>query len=435
MKTTRSRKPAKIRRSIALICLTVCVLAGGCNRKPGDTLISPPPTVAPVMVNPWKEAARQVEQERGEPVGRKAKVTVPEQLKHYSDRTRFLALQVAEARQQKFTIPHDYAELVALVRQGQLVEMEPLGQDYILYGVGGNATDDSFHHYDRATSENIPLFAADEEFNKLLGEMADSVRQADLKITELQKELKQVKKRDKANRKLLLGKVAEARKARSEVVDRKELLDSFYKNPARRKALEAEYRAIADLAADFDGKSYDLSDGQERRNLKIRLLSFLRPEARSVVLEIARSYKEKFDRPLPITSLVRPEQYQRHLGETNPNATAISLPPHSSGLAFDVYYYYMTAAEQDYLMGTIARLESDGRVEALRENRNHIHVFAFAGGKPPDETLVANASSQLGRGKAGAKVDSRAKARSKPLNASAARKSKKRVSQVAAGRS
>jgi hypothetical protein len=40
------------------------------------------------------------------------------------------------------------------------------------------------------------------------------------------------------------------------------------------------------------------------------------------------------------------------------------------------------------LLDEIARLEREGRVEALRENRHHIHVFAFADGKPPDERLV-----------------------------------------------
>jgi hypothetical protein len=64
------------------------------------------------------------------------------------------------------------------------------------------------------------------------------------------------------------------------------------------------------------------------------------------------------------------------------------MPPHTTGLAFDVYYYFMTAEEQSHVMGEIARLKSRGRVEALRENRSHIHVFAFADGRPPDETFI-----------------------------------------------
>ena len=58
-------------------------------------------------------------------------------------------------------------------------------------------------------------------------------------------------------------------------------------------------------------------------------------------------------------------------------------PPHTTGFAFDVYYRYMTAAEQEFVMGEIARLERAGRVEALRELRDHYHVFVFRDGHPP----------------------------------------------------
>ena len=41
----------------------------------------------------------------------------------------------------------------------------------------------------------------------------------------------------------------------------------------------------------------------------------------------------------------------------------------------------MTATEQQFLVNLVARLEEQGKVEALREaNRDHIHVFAFADG-------------------------------------------------------
>ena len=37
-----------------------------------------------------------------------------------------------------------------------------------------------------------------------------------------------------------------------------------------------------------------------------------------------------------------------------------------------MYYHYMTAAEQNHLMRKVADMESAGRVEALRENRDHL---------------------------------------------------------------
>lgn len=39
-------------------------------------------------------------------------------------------------------------------------------------------------------------------------------------------------------------------------------------------------------------------------------------------------------------------------------------------------------------MSDIARLRDAGRVEALRENRDHFHVFAFVDGRRPGEDLI-----------------------------------------------
>jgi hypothetical protein len=107
-----------------------------------------------------------------------------------------------------------------------------------------------------------------------------------------------------------------------------------------------------------------------------------------VLEEVAKTYKDKFGRPLAVTSLVRPDEYQRQLRETNPNATLIEVPPHTTGLAFDIYYRYMNAAEQTFIMAELGRLQDEGRIEVLRENRDHYHVFAFADGRRPGEDLI-----------------------------------------------
>jgi hypothetical protein len=39
-------------------------------------------------------------------------------------------------------------------------------------------------------------------------------------------------------------------------------------------------------------------------------------------------------------------------------------------------------------MELIAKLEAEGRVEALRETRDHIHVFVFPDGQRPAEKLI-----------------------------------------------
>ena len=380
-------RPCGAKLGLGVLCFLFALLFANC-RSNNQTQQPPPPTVEAVQIDPWKEAARKVEEDRGEPVGRKAQIEIPAELQHYSDRRRFLAVQVAESRELTYKPPLDYTDLVELIRKKQLVEMEPLGKDYIIYGVGGNATDEPFAHYDTRTGDNVPLYATDEEFKKEDDKLTESLKEPTARLADLQTELRKTSKRDRSRRNMLAAEAAEMQKSIAAIAARKKLLESFYKNPEQKKRLLSDYRTLAELASNFNGKSYDLNDPKARREYKVRLLSFIRPEARDVLLDIARSYKEKFDRPLPITSLVRPEQYQKHLSKTNANATRIPSPPHATGLAFDVYNYYMTSAEQNYLMGLIAKLESEGRVEALRETRDHIHVFVFPDGQRPAEKLI-----------------------------------------------
>ena len=158
--------------------------------------------------------------------------------------------------------------------------------------------------------------------------------------------------------------------------------------------LFANYESLATIAKNLPGRDFNIDDASQRRDLKVRLLSSMRPEAFRVMREIAVSYRQKFGRPLPITSLVRPDEYQLQLSKTNPNATRIETPPHSTGLAFDIFYGYMDAAEQTHVMDHLARLKDAGRIEVLRENRDHYHVFAFVDGARPSEALI---SGSLGR--------------------------------------
>ena len=78
-----------------------------------------------------------------------------------------------------------------------------------------------------------------------------------------------------------------------------------------------------------------------------------------------------------MSSLVRTERYQRRLSRVNRNATKVEIPPHATGMAFDISYKFMAADEQNFIMDHVARLEAEGRVEALRENRNAIHVYTL----------------------------------------------------------
>ena len=150
-----------------------------------------------------------------------------------------------------------------------------------------------------------------------------------------------------------------------------------------------DYQPLQTLAKSFGGRSYNLDDPADREALKSNMLSSLRPAALKILEEVAAAYHQQFDRPLPVSSLVRPEAYQHALRRVNRNAVLVEAPPHSTGLAFDIDYRYMSGAEQTFIMNELARLKNEGRIEAIRERNANYHVFAFLNGARPNDDLIA----------------------------------------------
>jgi hypothetical protein len=390
---------------IVLGALCGLIAVSGCRAtKPASA--SPPAAVQP-QPDPIKEALAKVEEGRAESTGREVKIDVPAELRHYSDRRRFLAVQTAQETQARLTLPHDYSELSDLVHSGELVEMPILGDDYVLYGVGENATDEPFTHYDAGTGLSVALCTSDEDFNVEAARLSGLVEDAMSAIEQLQKEARSLGRRERSKRRAVNFQIAATRRHILRIKAQRALLVKLSSSPESREMLRAEKKAIDKIASSFEGQTYDLGDADSRRQLKMRLLRFMRPEARTEMLAIARQYHQQFNRPLPVTSLVRTEEYQRRLSEWNRNAARNASPPHVTGLAFDVYYRFMTYGEQEYLMTIIANLKREGRIEALRETRDHIHVFAFTDGQPPDETLVAKAISESRLAKVSTRATSR----------------------------
>jgi hypothetical protein len=384
MKVTPEKLKVSVLRGVLILCCGIALASLSCKKESEIKT-----TIAPPEVDLYKEAEKKVEEARGEPVGRKARITIPAQLRHYAERRRFLAIQHAAWSQLRNEIPQGYLELLELIQKGGLVEMQKVGDSYILYGVGEMANTEPFSYYDAATGENITLYEDYEEFERAQEEFENSITQRQVQITGWKAQTALTT--DRGLKKKLMAQIKESEDALSETFLKKNLSEFFYKDLVRREMLFARFRWLTNTASNFKGQSYDIRDPSERRRFKMRLLSFIRPEARAVILEIAAIYKENFGRHLPLTSLVRTTQYQSQLRETNANAANVTVPPHSTGLAFDIFNAWMTAEEQNFLMNIIAKFESVGRLEALRENRDHIHVFAFADGTPPDENRVAQA--------------------------------------------
>lgn len=345
--------------------------------------------------DPYAEAVLKLEEDRGEAAGRKATVEIPQELRQYSEARRFLAIQGAAAAEAGIRPPHDFAELAGMITGGrELVEVPRLGRGFALYGVGLTATG-ALTHYDLKAKKVVPLYASLEELEAAERGLAEERERLRNGLQEIEVRLRELGRGERQARAQLTADAAARRKELTTVADKEKLLVVYYGKPgakAREKTGErlfAEYAAIERLARDFGGRSYDLRDPAASREFQARMLSYVRPPVLALMEELGTAYEEKFGRRLPITSLVRTEEYQRLLRESgNPNAADVAPPPHTTGFAFDVYYRYLTAAEQEFVMEEIARLERAGRVEALRELRDHYHIFVFDEGRPPAPASV-----------------------------------------------
>jgi hypothetical protein len=350
--------------------------------------------------DPYAQAVSKVEEDRGEAVGRQAKVEVPAELQQYKEPRRFLAIQEAKAKEAGISPPRDFPELAAMIEAGRdLVEVPRLGRGYVLFGVGLVATGE-LTHYDDKHAQSVPLFANDDDLNAYKEKLKADGTRLESELKDAGGKLKALGKKEKDARAQLNTEIAAKKKELDIVRQKEKLVADYYASANDRAELFKEYETLAALARDFGGRSYDLSDTTSAIQFQARMLSFARPAALAMIEELGAAYEEKFGRPLPVTSLIRTQEYQRELREAgNPNAANVGVPPHTTGLAFDIYYHYMTAAEQQFVMDEIARREKDGRVEALRELRDHYHVFVFPDGRRPEEALVEKEIKNSGKGK------------------------------------
>lgn len=150
-----------------------------------------------------------------------------------------------------------------------------------------------------------------------------------------------------------------------------------------------KYNVLQQLADNFDGQKYDLNNPRDRKQMRIRLLRMFHPRARAILKELADAYFGRFKRPLRVTSLTRSMDYQISLNKTNANSFMVrgpgSLPPHTSGCAFDLARKHMNTEEQNFVIQKLADMEKRGILDALIEyNVNAcFHIFIYPDGKPP----------------------------------------------------
>lgn len=150
-----------------------------------------------------------------------------------------------------------------------------------------------------------------------------------------------------------------------------------------------KYQTLLKLASDFAGQKYDINNPNDRKQMRMRLLRMFNQRAKPILEEVANAYFQKFNRPLRVTSLTRSMDYQIGLNATNANSFKVrgegSLPPHTSGCAFDLARKHMTAEEQNFVMRKLAEMENANKLDALIEYGTNAcwHIFIYSDGLPP----------------------------------------------------
>jgi Family of unknown function (DUF5715) len=343
----------------------------------------------------WAEAVEKVKADRGAAAG--GSVEIPPELRHYSDRHWFLATQVAEVQKHNIPTCQDFLELAAMIERGEMVSLPAVTKTYVLYGVGEKADDSEFSRYH--DDHNIEIYN-EAQLGDAYKRLEDKRSELQSKIAALSKQSSALRKRERQRRVELQKQIGTLQQELNSSDEDKALFNLFYGEPDKRQRMFRDYESLQQLAKNFVGRSFEINNSGDRRALKVSMLSSLRPEALKILEEIATVYHHQFDRPLPVSSLMRPEQYQRVLSRFNRNAVLIDSPPHSTGLAFDIDYRYMSGTEQTFLMAELARLKRAGRIEVIRESRANYHVFTFVNGtRPSDELITASLEQATLEGK------------------------------------
>ena len=150
-----------------------------------------------------------------------------------------------------------------------------------------------------------------------------------------------------------------------------------------------KFQILSQLASNFSGQRYEIGNPAHRKQMRMRLLRMFNKRAKPILQELGDAYFSKFGRPLRVTSLTRSMDYQIGLNANNPNSFKVrgegSLPPHTSGCAFDLARKHMTAEEQNFVMHKLAEMEDANKLDALIEYGVNacFHIFIYDDGAPP----------------------------------------------------
>jgi uncharacterized protein YcbK (DUF882 family) len=119
---------------------------------------------------------------------------------------------------------------------------------------------------------------------------------------------------------------------------------------------------------------------------------YLRPWTMLFLARLSSQFRERFGKPLRVTSLLRTAAYQRSLQRRNGNAAADDGPKrsaHLTGASLDISKKGMTGAQRQWLQKVLSSLHNGGHIYAIEEFQQPVfHILVhrqygdYAGGKP-----------------------------------------------------
>lgn len=117
--------------------------------------------------------------------------------------------------------------------------------------------------------------------------------------------------------------------------------------------------------------------------------AFYLPHADDFLVRLGRDFRSVFNKPIIVTSAIRPISYQRKLATRNRNAAPTEgsfASTHPTGATIDIGYKGLRREETAWIESYLSKKEADGVIQATKERYQAcFHVMVYT----PQERLAA----------------------------------------------
>lgn len=116
-----------------------------------------------------------------------------------------------------------------------------------------------------------------------------------------------------------------------------------------------------------------------------RQYAFSLPHTHDFLVKLGKDFRKVFNKPIIVTSAIRPKSYQKKLALRNRNAAPVDGPlasTHPTGATIDIGYKKLRRQERLWLEAYLAKKEAEGFVQATKERHQAcFHVMVYASGR------------------------------------------------------